>query len=81
MSFFSPPFAENGWRQLSNGHLQHISGIAFAKRLNASDVDIVQNTLPVFIHNLKQEGVNADMAEKLLKKLSRQAQAYFKSVH
>ncbi|NEN75238.1 hypothetical protein F9B74_02700 [Pelistega sp. NLN82] len=76
----SPAFSANGWRRLSNGRLQHISGIEFEKNFN-EPVHCVKESLPVFFQNLKQEGVDVVMAEKLFLKLSQQAQEHFIGLH
>ncbi len=75
-----PRFDTNGWRRLADGRIQHISGIEFM-RVPDGDVQILKDSLPVFIQNLKQEGVELEMAEKLLLKLSVQVKEHFFGLH
>ena len=74
------PFSANGWRRLSDGRLEHISGLMFKKILHG-DVEIVSETLGTFIQNLKKEGVQVAQAQKLLAKLAQQAQEHFLGLH
>lgn len=75
-----PNFDTNGWRMLADGRIQHISGIEFM-RVPDGDVQILKDSLPVFIQNLKKEGVGLEMAEKLLLKLSAQVKELFFGLH
>ena len=75
-----PRFDTNGWRRLADGRIQHISGIEFM-RVPDGDVQILKDSLPVFIQNLKKEGVEVEMAEKLLLKLSVQVKELFFGLH
>ncbi len=75
-----PKFSANGWRRLSNGCLQHVSGAEFVKTPNGA-VEITQDSLKVYIQNLKQEGVDSVKAKTLLLKLAQQAEQHFIGLH
>lgn len=75
-----PKFSVNGWRRLSNGALQHVSGAEFIKTPSGT-VEITQESLRVYIQNLKQEGVDESRAKTLLLKLAQQAEQHFIGLH
>ena len=75
-----PKFSANGWRRLSNGILQHVSGAEFKKAPNGT-VEITKDSLAVYIQNLKQEGVGESRAKTLLLKLAQQAEQHLVGLH
>lgn len=75
-----PKFSANGWHRLSTGALQHVSGAEFMKTSNGA-VEISQDSLRVYIKNLKQEGVSEAKAHALLLKLVQQAEQHFMGLH